>query len=179
MDPTHRRAFVVMAGSMVEQGILAVDLINEGVSGDSRRAWLGISALLGGAASVSKIVWPSSSLCRTEVRDHLRLTDDSVLRDRALRNHIEHLDERIDRWWTTSPNHIIVDTMIGPRSGVGVSHGGDMFRLYDPDTRLVYFNDESFDIQALVDELSRIAPYCSSPWFGEPPDWPGPDYTPH
>lgn len=54
-------------------------------------------------ANVSKVFWPSSTSPKVSdrcaaLRARAKLSDDHPLKDRRLRNHIEHLDERLDDW---------------------------------------------------------------------------------
>jgi hypothetical protein len=165
-----RRAFVVQIWHNVEQGLLAARLVNDGLQGQTALAWLGISSLLSASANISKIVWPSDKVTREAVAEHCGLDRSSPLADRSLRNHFEHLDERIDKWWKRSTTKSMIDTMIGPRSAVsGMGDPLDWFRTFDPETSVATFNAEEHDLQALVVELERIAPRCSPPWFGDPP----------
>jgi hypothetical protein len=85
-----------------------------------------------------------------------------------MRNHFEHYDERLDIWWRTSTNHIIVDMVVGPRGWVmdGVAES-DMFRQFDPTTRDVIFWGEAFNIQRIVDEVQRLLP-IAAPEAGKP-----------
>ena len=52
---------------------------------------------------------------RQSLRDSLSVDDSSPLRRVKIRNDHEHLDERIERWWDTSPNPNFVGLVVGPR----------------------------------------------------------------
>jgi hypothetical protein len=171
MDPSLLRAFAVQAGHYVQQGLLAVEIVNRGISENTELAWLGIESLVASAASVSRIVWPDENRVRQEVQQHLHLHDDSPLRDRKLRNHFEHVGSRLDEWWRDSPNHNLIDTYIGSTEGIdlGSEYAGNWLRTFDPEANVASFNGHEVDLQVLVDELTRIYPYCSPPWFGSPP----------
>lgn len=58
------------------------------------------------AANVSRLFWPSqkkSAARGAHLRSLTGLPITHGLSDRSLRNHIEHLDERLDAWTATSP----------------------------------------------------------------------------
>ena len=60
-----------------------------------------IHSFLSHASNVSKILWPSkkaNSERGDELRKELGLSPDNVLKKRALRDHLEHFDERMDAW---------------------------------------------------------------------------------
>ncbi len=120
-------------------------------------------------SAASRLLWPpggsnADRKARADTRGtHLRavlgVDGEHVLKNRRLRDHLEHYDERIDDWAVTSPNRNIVDNMIGPRTAIGgdAIKDSDIMRLYDPATKCFVFRGESFDIQALVDGVQDIA----------------------
>ncbi|WP_439544791.1 hypothetical protein [Sandarakinorhabdus sp.] len=56
------------------------------------------------AANVSRLFWPPRNSARgAHLRSLTGLPTTHGLSDRTLRNHIEHLDERLDQWTATSP----------------------------------------------------------------------------
>lgn len=71
-------------------------------------------AFLTHAGNASKLLWPSPPYKRDHPYDHparsrrasrmrqnLKVFDDSALKQRDLRNHFEHLDERLELWYQT------------------------------------------------------------------------------
>jgi hypothetical protein len=79
----------------------------------------------------------------------------SPLKNVTLRNHYEHFDERLDRWWKEYPSHNMADMSLGtpgPKGYLG------LFRLYDPKSRKLSFWGDDFDIGALLTEIKRILP---------------------
>lgn len=120
------------------------------------------------AAAVSRIFWPPGgkdkhSRQRAHRRgEHLRsllaLPSGHAVQNRALRDHFEHFDERLDDWAERSKNKNIVHRLIGPRSAI---HGDaiqdqDIIHHYDPATKIYAFRGEPFDIQALATGLDDI-----------------------
>jgi len=120
------------------------------------------------SSAVSRLLWPPGSANRAKkkrakkrgahLRQTLKVDDTHVLRNRTLRDHFEHLDERLDDWAETSPNRNIVDNMIGPRTAIGgdAIKDQDIIRMFDPSTKLIVFRGERFDVQSLVDGLTEI-----------------------
>lgn len=68
-----------------------------------------IRVALQAAANVSKVFWPQGSsgeagkLRAERLRDLTGLPERHGLSNRALRNHIEHMDERLDDWTVADP----------------------------------------------------------------------------
>lgn len=56
------------------------------------------------AANASRLFWPPRNSERgAHLRELVDLANDHGLSDRTLRNHIEHIDERLDAWTAKSP----------------------------------------------------------------------------
>ncbi len=120
------------------------------------------------SSAVSRLLWPPGGNSRQKkkrakqrgahLRKNLEIGDDHTLKDRTLRDHFEHFDERLDDWAETSPNKNIVDNMIGPRNAIGgfSIKDDDIMRLFDPATKMLIFRGERFDVQALVNGLTDI-----------------------
>lgn len=72
------------------------------------------------AANVSKIFWPQHKATQqvkkrcNDLRALTGLPEDHGLGDRKLRNHVEHIDERLDLWTETSPRPYFYTEMIIP-----------------------------------------------------------------
>ena len=120
------------------------------------------------AAAVSRILWPPGCKDKKKkaraqrrgqvLRDELGLKGSHPTQNRALRDHFEHFDERLDDWAENSRNHNIVGKLFGPRraiSGESIDDS-DIIHHYDPDTKTYAFRGEPFNIQELVDGLNEI-----------------------
>ncbi len=114
--------------------------------------------------AISRIIWPPWIRDRaknlraqsrgTHLSSILGLEDSHALKDRSLRNLLEHYDESIDDWADTSPNKNIVDKMIIPRrSMIGGSaiREGDLFRVFETETLTFFFRGSTFNIQLLCE----------------------------
>jgi len=80
--------------------------------------WFWAQAFLIAAGNASKLLWgvdDKAAKRRRALRDRLEVTADSPLRDRALRNHFEHFDERIEDAVATGA---IIDTSVLPPGAI-------------------------------------------------------------
>lgn len=138
------------------------------------REWLtvfnAIRLALHFASSVSRIFFPSAGNRTAEQRGvRLRrltgLSDSHAIKSRALRNHIEHMDERMDEWTSPSPR---------PFGGtVEMTTDSDMARntvdsieascpfIYYRATRRVRIFSEEHDLVALQDALRDVHEHVS------------------
>jgi hypothetical protein len=126
-------------------------------------------AFLAHAAAASRILWPPGNKAprakarAEELRSVLQIGDGHGLEKRALRNHLEHFDERLDQWAQDTLHGAFIDLCIGPvqtfLAGPAVSRG-DFLRVFEPDRKVFTFRGEEFDIQGLVvgiEEVMRAA----------------------
>ncbi|RWP49513.1 hypothetical protein [Mesorhizobium sp.] len=159
MDSMHLRVFQGQVYLQCRFMLRAADDLNRALkSGDPEHVFYALQNLLNAGANISKAFWGGKGKKAAErklLRDSIGISDDSPLRDVAMRNNFEHIDERIDRWWENSPAHDYVDINIGDVGGVAQQ---DMFRNYNMDTQKLTFWGEDFDVQGIVDEVLRILP---------------------
>lgn len=112
---------------------------------------------------ISKLLWPQRhgsrdrQLDMTPVRQELGYDDTTrlLLSDVALRNDLEHYNERLYRW---HPQPVVVDMNIGAKSmfGItGVSHD-DYARHFDPTTNTFSIRGKEVDLQELVTEVQSV-----------------------
>lgn len=147
------------------------------------RLWFSIRALLSAAANISKILFPNPGRARAKdfpdrgerLRSRLSVPDDSPLANRDLRNHFEHLDERLEEWWINDPRHNIVQRMIGQLEGA-ISGFSDqqLFARFDPSTARVAFHGDVYELQPLIDAIialhDRAAEATAKPWWEQGQD---------
>ena len=101
------------------------------------------------------------------MRDSLEITDDSIFTTTTLRNHIDHYDERLDRWYNTSNRKIFVGFNIG--SSVGGINPTDMFLNSDANGDEVTFWNDRYSLADLRKALETLLPVATkeadqSPW---------------
>ncbi len=142
-----------------------------------------IHSFLTHSSNISRLLWPASRkrakgetreeyqrraaadwrLCRgKELRVLLGLPDHGhLLRNRKMRDHLEHFDERLDEWQRTSPSQNYVQDCIGPANVIVGIDPKDVMRWFDPATKCFRFRGEQYDLQASVaaveDVYQRVA----------------------
>ena len=136
------------------------------------RLWYGVQNLIVGAGNLSKTLWGTGRneterqrrySARQPLRDSLLVRDASPLRKVTIRNDYEHLDERIEEWWETSPDHNIADMTIGPRDSFALlGSEKSVMRLLDPTTGEVTFWGNELNIPSIVNEVHRILPIAEA-----------------
>lgn len=109
-------------------------------------------------ASLSRFFWPvrPGHEGRGEhLRTSLGVTDASQLKNRDLRNALEHFDERLDRYLQANVVGYILPRYVGPTlESDGVpSH---LFRAYFFDRGVFSLLGQEYEMQPLVDEIGRI-----------------------
>lgn len=137
----------------------------------------GLHSFLTHTSNISRILWPplpqkrkkeSSSdyskrcnklprVARAKaLKAILQLDDAHLLKDRRLRDHLEHYDERLDDWEANSPRRNIVSDMIGdPMAIVGIDDK-DRMRTFNPNGARYIFRGEEFDVQEMLNEVEKL-----------------------
>jgi hypothetical protein len=147
--------------------LLALDVAQQGLSASDQHVfWAGIQSFLTAAANISKTLWGSGGRlaeARADLRHSLRVPENTALASTDLRNHLEHFDERLDRWHAMSKNHNFVDFAIGPkgRTVVGPDET-DMFRQFDPETGEIIFWGEVHPVMPIRDAITELLPIASA-----------------
>ncbi len=146
---------------------------------DYDRLWYGIQNFIIGAGNASKALWGTGRneaeahrryTERQPLRDSLGVTDDSPLRRVKIRNDYEHLDERIEEWWSESQHRNLV-TLIGARSGIvgDVLEEKDVMRWFDPESGDIIFWGNELNVYAVTTEVQRLLPRAKAE--SEKPHW--------
>jgi hypothetical protein len=141
--------------------LIATGQLNEALAQkDTPAVWTAVQSLLTSAANISKACWGQRGkhleAPRKLLRDSLQIDDNSPLNQVTMRNKFEHFDEKLDEWWKSSTDHHHLDVSVMPPSAIQGISEKDMFRVLDPTTMEVVFWGERFDLQAIVNEVSRL-----------------------
>jgi len=117
-------------------------------------------------ANISKILAPAKGRERKEVLEELGLVEKEleIHKARRLRNHLEHYDERLERWFRESKARNYVDLNIMPRSAIAGVDPKDFLRNLDPETLHFIFQAEEYDLRKLKAEVDLIKERCEA-WF--------------
>lgn len=127
-----------------------------------------LHSLLAHAAMISKLFWPgrahsSAAQKRADargamLRDLLDLDDGHVLRNRGLRDHLEHYDERLDDWaYESASGSFYMDTIAPiPNRGVPDSHRHGQLRWFDPWAKVMLFRGAEHSVSDIVDGIRDV-----------------------
>lgn len=137
----------------------------------------GIHSFLTHASNVSKILWPGlpkqkpneskeqykqriSKIKKVyramELRNELELPEEHTLRNRQLRNHLEHFDERIDDWSEHSESKNFAQDIIGPENAIVGLAKTDIMRWFNPTNGTFLFRGETFSLQDITTALENL-----------------------
>lgn len=176
MDPSLQRIFQDQVLFQFECAMRAAQQIDDGLKArDVSHVFCGVQNLLSAAATAARALWGQTNdaavaKARAPLRAGIGVADDSPLRSVRMRNNFEHIDERIDHWWRTDPDHIYFDMNIMPAMTIDNVAHTSMLRSFDPQTGHVTFWGQSFDLKALLTEIQRLLPKlqagASKPRFG-------------
>lgn len=130
---------------------------------DVRGLFWNLDHFINRAAMVSKMLWPISKAAFAKrrgkmLREALSVNDGISLNSKTLRNHLEHFDERIDKWYQKSGFVIYADRNVGPRD-MNILPGKAteaIFRHYSPADGIYSFHGDEVSIPLMGDELRRI-----------------------
>jgi hypothetical protein len=128
-----------------------------------------IHEALGHAGSLSRFFWPSGLGGRglksrkdlrnaraKKLREAFGLTDNSPLKDRRLRDSLEHFDERLDEYLLTNDvGDFFPDALIGDAK-VADDRATHVFKLVDPESSCFVLLGEKYFFQEIQKEVSRI-----------------------
>ena len=183
MDTFQLRVFQRQVADQCRYFMMAGDQIDKSLAeGGSDPFWYALQNMLTAAANISKVLWGASGKLAEErrpVRESLQVPEDSPLQSTDLRNHFEHFDERIDRWWAESPAHNYIDLIMGPPNMMVVEPHIplDFFRHYDPQTAIARFWGDDYDLHLLAEAVEALLPIAqgeaSKPHWDNPPEMSG------
>lgn len=131
---------------------------------DQIEIWTLIQTILVSTANVSKILWPSENqyLSRGEqLRKLLNVNIKNPLSKRKFRNHFEHYDDRIEKWFKDKKSSVYTDNMMNPSmrsfwDGLNPNEN----RGYDQFTKTLTFRGESTNLAEVLQELGIIILSC-------------------
>ncbi|WP_146092024.1 hypothetical protein [Xanthomonas codiaei] len=137
---------------------------------DDSEAVSSVHEALGHCGNLSRYFWPSRQNSKrnspfvalaeargAKLRESFGVPDDSPLKDRALRDSLEHFDERLDCYFLGLDSGMIFpDPMIGPYQTAKVQYG-HIFKLVDPNEEIFVVLGVEFRYGTLRPEIQRIA----------------------
>lgn len=113
-------------------------------------------------AALSRYFWPSRKeidihrLRGERLRTAFKMDDHSPLRNRSLRDHLEHFDEKLDKHLTQEPMGYFFPKYVGPApSDNEPPH--HLFRAYFTDTGVFQILYKKYELEPLVNEIYRLS----------------------
>jgi hypothetical protein len=125
----------------------------------TNQLWYFVQNFLVSTGNISKLLWgarETTSHQRKPLRESLNISDDSILKSRAIRNCFEHFDERIDSWWDSSERKIFIDSNIGSTNMIVGLDPQEFLRNFDTDSMTITFKGDAIEIKPVVDELLKL-----------------------
>ena len=171
--PPHEVFYIESMLHSTASALRAADEVREALDAGSRCApssveWQecaftivnGVQALVAHAAAISRYFWPARGkephLSRAaRLRTSLGVAESSALRSRDLRNHLEHLDEKLDQFCGRLAAGVISPIYVGPlRPDPEVPTY--LFRAYYTDVGVFEILGKRFEIQPVLDEIRAL-----------------------
>lgn len=110
-------------------------------------------------AGVSRFFWPSGENELYKIRakrlcEVYNISDSSVLKNRYMRNSIEHFDEKLDDFLKEFSSGIIMQKYVGPITFVDDNR--TFFRAYFIDKQVFKMLNVEFEIKPIINEIRRL-----------------------
>lgn len=126
---------------------------------DNLEVWASIQSILVSAANISKILWSKTNPLRGErLRKLLNIQDDNILSNREFRNHFEHYDERIEKWFINRPNGVYIDLAMNPSFGGVLT--SNHHRGYNSIDNTLVFRGNKLDLNKVLTALLEVYNNC-------------------
>jgi len=167
MEERVRRIFLSEAGWQCNFALIAVGDLKQALqTQDEERIWYSLHAFLVAAGNISKLLWPGRNKTPRkpkvqgrpqipkrgeELRAHLSIPKDSPMVARRVRNHFEHLDERLEAWAAQPQTGLYGTPWVGPPRDLfkddTVKH---FFRNFDKRTFTLTFCGEVYELRPII-----------------------------
>lgn len=171
LDSFVEEIFLIEIVGQAKAGHRALNAFNEALQRLDADALHDHAAdFLNHAAIVSKILSPIDSGRRSRSRakhlcQHLGIEQDKPILDRTLRNHLEHIDERIGSWVSdlVARGGNFIDKCVGnvvtfnDSAGNVVSAADNTLRHFDPETNEYSVYGKIYNLQVIADSLLEVA----------------------
>lgn len=138
--------------------------IPDGRNTPNSEVFRALHSFLTHTANISRLLFPTGQKGDVaqergiHLREVLDVDDNSPISDRSLRNHLEHYDERLDKWAQSvsgATKSIATDNIHPKGMGPNVPPSSTL-RTYLTDSREFYFMGSTYELVPLVREIHRI-----------------------
>lgn len=132
---------------------------------DQIEVWCSIQSILGAAGNVSKILWPQLKKSKErgeKLRELLGIAEKNIIADRKFRNHFEHYDDRIEKWFDNRSGGSYIDLAFNPFKPTPWDLPKFYHRAYNQVDRILTFRNETLDLKEVLEALKEIKMKCSA-----------------
>lgn len=111
------------------------------------------------AGGISRFFWPSKNhghykIRAEKLREVYHIDDSSVLKNRDMRNYIEHFDEKLDDFLKEFSTWKVMRKYVGPFNLVDDNR--TFFRAYFYDKDIFKMFNIEYEMEPIIDEIRRI-----------------------
>jgi hypothetical protein len=160
--PYHEIFYIRAIGFAAERALQAFHRFGKAIQDDPHAPHI-VSSLqeaLSHCAAISRFFWPVAkdklAVARGKtLREAFQMADDSPLRSRAIRNHVEHFDERLDRFLGGDPMGQLCDFVIGS-SDLADEEATHVMLLVDPKAQIVVLFGEKYHFSGLTECVHSV-----------------------
>ena len=171
INPPYKALYAISVSFCTASAVRSIEVLSEVMthldSGDSEAPLKDIDShavldelqnIIVQGAAVSRYFWPSNGAHEVrgrELREMFRVTEQSPLRSRDLRNMIEHFDEKLDHYLSKGIVGHVIPHYFGPES---TSRGvpTHFFRAYFTNAGIFEILGKRYEIEPIADELWRL-----------------------
>jgi len=160
--PYHEIFYIRAIGFAADRALQTFHRFGKAIQNDKHSPLVvaSLQEALNHCAAISRFFWPTAkdalAVARGKtLRQAFRAADDSPLRSRAIRNHVEHFDERLDRFLSNDPMGQLCDFVVGSSELVN-EQATHVMLLVDPEAQIVVLFGEKYDFSGLTDCVGAV-----------------------
>jgi hypothetical protein len=161
--PYHQIFYIRAIKFAAERAYLAFARFNNALAGTNKNQQeivFSIQEALGHCAAVSRFFWPSAkdplAIARANnLKKTFNIIDGNPLQSRAIRNRVEHFDERLDEFLSYDPTGSIYDFAIGSKD-LSQGKASHILLLLDIQAQVVILFGKEYPFSGLLEETKRI-----------------------
>jgi hypothetical protein len=143
-------------------------------------------SFLNHSANLSKLFFPSdrtrrrteNAVFRSDILQKIFLvSESSPIRHRHLRDHLEHFDERLDEWASSSQSKTFVDSnIVSNEKQINVNQRDDL-RNFITESFSMFFQGTKYELLPIESEIKRILPIAEEAFWDYSFDHPKDSYS--
>lgn len=182
MEKKREDLFIDELKTQIEFALFSIEGVNRfltaldtGFPKETELFWYNAQNLIVYSGNISKILWGIYKKGeayqninrlrraeRKELRNKLNVNEQSVLKNRFLRNALEHIDEKLEEF-TENDQFIVLNKNIGPVRNM-IQYGDEIYdiskeknlRHYDQNTKIFYFYGEHVNLEKLYKDIKAL-----------------------